>query len=62
MAKEPEYHLTVFMTDDRKNKQAFYTLKAARHYAKTVCNNDNVVRITLTGVGLEPSTIYERGQ
>lgn len=58
MAKEPEYHLTVFMSEDRKNKQKFFTLKSARHYAKTVCNNDNVQRIVLTGRDVQPTTLF----
>jgi hypothetical protein len=47
--KSPEFNMTVLLTGDRKNRRPFYTLKSARHYAKTVCNDKNVVRIVLTG-------------
>lgn len=58
MAKEPEYHLTVFMSGTRKNKQAFFTLKSARHYAKTICNSENVERIVLTGKDVQPTVLF----
>lgn len=49
--REPEFTLSVLLTGDRKSRHPFWTLKSARHYAKSICNNENVSRIVLTGPG-----------
>lgn len=60
--KEPPYHLTAHLTENRRAKHTAFTLKAARHLAKTLCENDNVVSIDLTGVDIPSTRLYAKGE
>lgn len=46
---KPQFKMTVRMTDDRKAPHEFFTVKSARHYAKEICGNHNITKITLAG-------------
>ena len=41
--------VTVHMSDNRTIRHNAHTAKAARHYARTLCGNREVRRITLAG-------------
>ena len=58
IAKEP-FRLAVQMTNNRRSHRDFHTLKSARHYAKSICNNLNVVTISVAGPEIV-QTLYER--
>lgn len=46
---KPQFKMTVRMIGDRKATHEFFTVKSARHYAKEICGNHNITKITLAG-------------
>jgi hypothetical protein len=48
LEKEP-FTMMVVLTGGRKSSHKFFTMKSARHYAKGLCGNQNVVRISVAG-------------
>ena len=58
MKTEAKYLMTVNLTDNRRSTHKFHTIKSARHYAKSLCENNNVVSIKLSGDGLPQTTLF----
>jgi hypothetical protein len=56
--EKPKYVMTVHLTGARQARHEFFTIKSARHYAKMICENWNVTRVSLSGPDTSV-TLYE---